>query len=135
MDTGIIVYNQSQLIGSREICDLLAAEIHKSMPDTESKIWHGAPVWFIDGNPIVGYSVLKNCVRLLFWSGQSFEEPDLEPEGSFKAAEAKYTALNQVDTQKLSQWLEKSKAVQWDYKNIVKRRGKLERLDIPPSNK
>jgi hypothetical protein len=29
---------------------------------------------------------------------------------------------------KLKRWLEKSEQIQWDYKNIVKRKGKLERL-------
>jgi hypothetical protein len=32
---------------------------------------------FLHGNPIVGYSKLKDCIRLLFWSGQSFDEPNL----------------------------------------------------------
>ncbi|HYM35891.1 MAG TPA: DUF1801 domain-containing protein, partial [Steroidobacteraceae bacterium] len=97
-------------------------------PDAENKIWHGHPVWFLDGNPIVGYSKLQDCVRLLFWSGQSFEEDDLKKEGSFKAAEMRYTTIDQIDTQKLKRWLTKARKVQWDYKNIVRRKGKLERL-------
>lgn len=96
------------------------------MPMAENKIWHGAPVWFLEGNPIVGYDVLKDCVRLLFWSGQSFDESGLQNEGSFKAAEARYTDKDQVNVVDLKRWLEKSKRIQWDYKNIVKRRGKLE---------
>jgi hypothetical protein len=28
----------------------------------------------------------------------------------------------------LKRWLAKSRDIQWDYKNIVKRKGKLERL-------
>jgi hypothetical protein len=124
----IEAYNAAQAPEDRAICDALAAEIERGLPEAESKIWHRHPVWFLDGNPIVGYSKLKSCVRLLFWSGQSFEEQGLAPEGSFKAAEARYTAPEQIDATSLRRWLKKSKSIQWDYKNIVKRKGKLERL-------
>lgn len=121
-------YNNAQTKSARAICELLAREITLGLPEAENKIWHGHPVWFLDGNPIVGYSKLKDCVRLLFWSGQSFEESGLVPEGSFKAAEARYTSVEDVDVKALQRWLAKSKKIQWDYKNIVKRRGKIVRL-------
>jgi hypothetical protein len=122
-------YNKALQPGDRKIADLLAKEIDKSLPEAENKIWHAHPVWFLDGNPVVGYSKLKDCVRLLFWSGQSFEEEDLEDEGSFKAAEARYTAAKEVDAQKLQRWLAKARDIQWDYKNIVRRKGQLKRLN------
>jgi hypothetical protein len=128
MNKDIEVYNNSQAKEEKAICTLLSREIYRHLTEAESKIWHGSPVWFLEGNPIAGYSVLKDCVRLLFWSGQSFNEPGLQPEGSFKAAEARYTKNSQVNTVNLDRWLEKSKSIQWDYKNIVKRRGTLERL-------
>jgi hypothetical protein len=121
-------YNDALAAGDRAIGRLLATEIDKGLPDAENKVWHGHPVWFLDGNPIVGYSKLKDCVRLLFWSGQSFRADGLEREGSFKAAEARYTAAGQVDATKLRAWLKEARDVQWDYKNIVKRKGKLVRL-------
>ncbi|HET9055952.1 MAG TPA: DUF1801 domain-containing protein [Chitinophagaceae bacterium] len=128
MNKDIQAYNNSSLDADKAICSLLAQEINSNLPKAESKIWHGHPVWFLDGNPIVGYSKLKNCIRLLFWSGQSFEEEDLKPEGSFKAAEYRYTDIKQINIKKVKRWLEKSKKIQWDYKNIVKRKGVLERL-------
>jgi len=127
-DTGIREYNSRQTESDKEICDILAGEINSNLSKAESKIWHAHPVWFLDGNPVVGYSKLKNCIRLLFWSGQSFDEPDLQVEGSFKAAEKRYTAAEQINKKDLKRWLEKSKRIQWDYKNLVKRKGKLERL-------
>lgn len=130
MNTAIQAYNDQQDSTRRDICQLLASEIQKGMTGAESKIWHGAPVWFLDGNPIVGYSNRKDSVQLLFWSGQSFDEPGLQVEGSFKAAEARYADPTQVDPEALQRWLQKSHVIQWDYKNIVKRRGVLERLDI-----
>ena len=52
-----------------------------------SKIWHRHPVWFLDGNPTVGYSKLKAGIRLMFWSGASFDEDKLQPgTGKFKDA-------------------------------------------------
>jgi len=129
----IRAYNSAQAADAKHICDALAKSIARHLPDAESKIWHRHPVWFLDGNPIVGYSKLKDCIRLLFWSGQSFDEPGLEPEGSFKAAEVRYTSAEQIFAGDLKRWLAKSIKIQWDYKNIVKRKGKLERLKFPAS--
>src|SRR5215831_17211699 len=128
MNKDVKAYNNSQSASDKIICNTLADEIDSSLTKAENKIWHGHPVWFLDGNPIAGYSKLKDSVRLLFWSGQSFEEPGLQPEGNFKAAEARYTTVEQVNIKDLKRWLEKSKKIQWDYKNIVKRKGVLERL-------
>jgi hypothetical protein len=121
-------YNNSQTAENKEICDILLVIINENLSDAESKIWHAHPVWFLDGNPIVGYSKLKDSVRLLFWSGQSFDEEKLQNEGSFKAAEMRYTNSNQINEQDLKRWLEKSREIQWDYKNIVKRKGELLRI-------
>jgi len=128
MNKDVKAYNNSQSASDKAICNALADEIDSNLTKAENKIWHAHPVWFLDGNPIVGYSKLKDSVRLLFWSGQSFEEPGLQPEGSFKAAEARYTAIDQINKKDLKRWLTKSKKIQWDYKNIVRRRGVLERL-------
>ena len=122
-------YNKTLPVTDRQIADLLAQEIDKGLPNAENKIWHGHPVWFLDGNPIVGYDKLKDSVRLLFWSGQSFDEDDLQKEGSFKAAEVRYTDVKQIRKTKLKRWLTKARKIQWDYKNIVKRKGKLVRVE------
>jgi hypothetical protein len=124
----IQAYNDAQLPEDKQICNLLAQEINRSLSQAENKIWHAHPVWFLDGNPIVGYSKLKDSVRLLFWSGQSFDEDALQNEGSFKAAEMRYTSVAQIKKKDLTRWLKKSAEIQWDYKNIVKRKGQLERL-------
>lgn len=121
-------YNAALEPASRNICDLLAREIDRGLPEAENKVWHAHPVWFLEGNPVAGYSKLKNCVRLLFWSGQSFDEEGLAKEGSFKAAEARFTAASEIDIEALQRWLEKARDIQWDYKNIVKRKGQLLRL-------
>jgi len=128
MNKDVRAYNNTQSKEDKAICTLLAMEIDSKLPKAENKIWHAHPVWFLDGNPVVGYHKLKDCIRLLFWSGQSFDEEGLQPEGSFKAAEARYTAASQINVKDLLRWLEKSKKIQWDYKNIVKRRSVLERL-------
>ena len=121
-------YHQALTEADRAICQLLAEQIDQHLPDAENKVWHAHPVWFLEGNPIVGYSKLKDAVRLLFWSGQSFSEPGLIKEGSFKAAEARFTAVDQIDVGKLGKWLAEARSIQWDYKNLVRRKGQLERL-------
>lgn len=129
MNKDIQEYNNTQAPEYKEICDLLANEITNGLPNAENKVWHAHPVWFLDGNPIVGYSKLKDGVRLMFWSGVSFSESGLTPgTGKFKDASITYTSSDQIDTDKLQKWLQESVAVQWDYKNIVKRKGQLERL-------
>lgn len=121
-------YNNALPKGDKGICDVLAETITRALPEAENKIWHGAPVWFIDGNPIVGYDKLKDSVRLLFWSGQGFKEKDLVKNGSFKASEVRYTDVSQISVEDLKRWLRKAKGIQWDYKNIVKRKGVLKKL-------
>lgn len=124
----ILSYHKKLSAGDRAICSKLSEEILALLPDAENKVWHGHPVWFIDGNPIVGYDRLKDGMRLLFWSGQSFDEPGLQKEGSFKAAEARFTSADEIKVTHLRRWLRKSREIQWDYKNIVKRRGVLKRI-------
>ena len=129
MNKDIQAYTDAQLAADREICGLLAAKICEGLPEAEKKIWHRHPVWFLDGNPIVGYSKLKAGIRLMFWSGAGFDEELLKPgTGKFKDASVTYTSADQINTADLNRWLEKSRDIQWDYKNIVKRKGKLERL-------
>ncbi|HNR16518.1 MAG TPA: DUF1801 domain-containing protein [Chitinophagaceae bacterium] len=111
------------------MCNLLAAEISAGLPEAENKIWHAHPVWFLDGNPIVGYSKQKAGIRLMFWSGADFEEETLEPgTGKFKDASIIYTSAEEINVKHLKRWLKKARDIQWDYKNIVKRKGVLERL-------
>lgn len=78
MHSDIQKYNDNQIGENYLICSLLSEIIMENFPEAENKIWHAHPVWFLDGNPVVGYHKLKNCVRLLFWSGASFEEKELK---------------------------------------------------------
>ena len=128
MNKDIRAYNNAQSTENKKICKVLAEEINTHLPEAENKIWHAHPVWFLEGNPIVGYHKLKDCVRLLFWSGESFDEDGLQKEGGFKTAGARYTSVDQISKKDLKRWLKKSRDIQWDYKNIVKRKGVLERL-------
>jgi hypothetical protein len=127
MNNEIEKYNALQTEENRYICIMLMDEINRSLTNAESRIWHGNPVWFLAGNPIVGYSKLKSGIQLLFWSGASFEE-NLRHIGKYMAAEVRYSDAGQINVDDLTRWLNKSKEIQWDYKNIVKRRGVLERI-------
>lgn len=128
MHKDIIAYHKFLAAPDRKIAEALANTINEDLPEAECKVWHAHPVWFIDGNPVAGYSRLKAGMRLLFWSGQSFEEEKLQAEGKFKAAQVIYTSAEEINKKDLKRWLGKARDIQWDYKNIVKRRGRLERL-------
>ena len=120
-------YHAKLAPADRAIAKALAVRIDAALPDAENKVWHGHPVWFLEGNPIVGYGKLKGCVRLLFWSGQSFRAKGLTKEGSFKAAEKRYTSVDEIDDAALRRWLADAREIQWDYQHIVRRKGKLVR--------
>ena len=128
MNAEIQSYNAAQSDAERAICDLLATEIDRHLPEAENKIWHAHPVWFLEGNPVAGYSKLKGGIRLLFWSGQSFASTGLKAEGKFKAAEVRFASAAEVDLAALHGWLAECRTVQWDYQNLVRRKGQLERL-------
>jgi hypothetical protein len=127
----IAAYHASLARSDRRIGDALRSAIDRGLPGADSMIWHAHPVWFLDGNPIVGYSRLKDAIRLMFWSGQSFDEPGLvaEPPGTtFKSAGVRFRSVEDINSKDLKRWLRKAAEIQWDYKNIVKRKGKLVRL-------
>lgn len=119
----ILAYNDALDDEARPICDELLRVIERAMPDAERKIWHAHPVWFFDGNPIVGYDRLKQSVRLLFWSGLSFTTPGLQPEGSFKAAELRFTDPSQIDEALLALLLADAREIQWNYRDIRRNQG------------
>nr|WP_294903883.1 DUF1801 domain-containing protein [uncultured Lacibacter sp.] len=125
----IQAYNNKQTPEDKAICDLLATEISKTLKEAENKIWHAHPVWFLDGNPVAGYSKQKKGIRLMFWSGAGFDEELLNVKGEkFKDASIFYNNISEINTKDLKRWLGKARNIQWDYKNIVKRKGVLERL-------
>lgn len=129
MNEEINAYNNTQSADHKTVCDTLALTINSLLTKAESKIWHAHPVWFLDGNPIVGYSQQKAGIRLMFWSGTDFEEEDLNVRGKkFKDASVFYNNVSEIKIKDLKRWLKKSKDIQWDYKNIAKRKGQLERL-------
>ena len=122
-------YNQQFSSDDREIVEKLVKIINENLPEAENKIWHSHPVWFLEGNPIVGYSKQKAGIRLMFWSGKSFEEEKLNIlGGKFQDASIFYNSVEEINENDLKKWLQKSREIQWDYKNIVKRKGQLLRL-------
>ena len=129
MNKEIKAYHSSLAKEEQAICTELYKVIDENLPKAENKIWHRHPVWFLDGNPITGYSKQKDGIRLMFWSGASFDEEKLKPgTGKFKDASIIYTSREDINTKDLKRWLTKSKKIQWDYKNVVKRKGVLVRL-------
>jgi hypothetical protein len=129
MNADIKAFIEKLESGDREICQLLSAEIDKRLPEAQSKVWHRHPVWFLEGNPTVGFSKLKAGIRLMFWSGADFSEDRLKPgTGKFKDASITYTSVDEVRTAELARWLKKSRQIQWDYKSLYKTKGKLKRI-------
>lgn len=129
MEKTIESYHATLSGADQAICQKLFETIQGVLKKTESKIWHGHPVWFDEGNPLVGYSKQKAGIRLMFWSGADFEEEGLNVRGEkFKDASVFFNDVEEIKVTALKRWLKKSREIQWDYKNIVKRKGKLERI-------
>jgi len=123
----IAAYNEKLDEQERDIALDLGALISKNLPDAEGKVWHGHPVWFMDGNPIVGYSLKKSGIEMLFWSGQSFKSDALRALGKFKAAALSIPNKEALDPNLITALLEEAKVIQWDYANLPKKR-ELEKL-------
>ena len=130
MTTGqdIIDYNGKLGAHESEITNALVELISGALPEAQGKVWHGHPVWFIEGNPVVGYLSMKAGIRVLFWSGQSFEPGGLKPIGKFKAAGYDVPSVADVGNPALADWLAQARKIQWDYANIVKKKGVLDKL-------
>lgn len=122
MDPEVLKYNQKQEPSLKGVCDVLAEEIDRHLPEAEGKMWHAHPAWFLDGNPTVGYSKQKPGIRLMFWSGADFEEPAPNVVGK------KFNDVSDVDKADVRRWLEKAREIRWDYRNLAKRKGRLERV-------
>jgi hypothetical protein len=120
LDDPISSYVSQFSTETEAICRLLRKEIDQTLPKSTSKIWHAMPVWFIDDNPVVGFKVTPKYLNLLFWNGQSFNEPGLEAAGKFKAAQIKFTDVAQVDLKLLRRWLKKARTEIWDYRSLRK---------------
>ena len=118
-------YNEQLAPEFRELADQLAKSFKKQVPQAEAKVWHGHPVWFIEGNPVFGYSLKKAGLEVLFWSGKSFKKAGLKPIGKYQAAGISISTKSEVEA--LNDWLQEAEAIQWDYKNLPKKRA-LEKL-------
>jgi hypothetical protein len=105
----------------RTICAALRELITAALPDASSKVWHGSPVWFMDENPVVGYNATAQTVNLLFWNGQAFDDPDLQPVGKYRAAQAVFADAAQIDPKVIRLWLKKAKADVFDSKAFFKK--------------
>lgn len=129
MQLDIKNYHSALSDNDREICEKLYTIITKHLPQTTNKVWHAHPVWFMNDNPLVGYSKQKAGIKLMFWSGADFDEDDLTPgTGKFKDASIIYISSAQIKSTDLKRWLKKAIDIQWDYKNVVKNKGKLNKI-------
>jgi hypothetical protein len=120
-DAPISAYSRAQPPAQRAICDVLRKSIACALPRATSKIWHGSPVWFIDENPVVGYNAIAKGVHLLFWNGQAFGEPDLTPVGKYRAAQAAFGDVAEIDPRVIRRWLTKAKSDVFDSKAFFRR--------------
>jgi hypothetical protein len=110
----IAAYDKAQEPAQAAICASLRKTFDAALPKATSMVWHGSPVWFIGENPVVGYTARPAGVAVLFWNGQEFDEPLLEPVGKFHAAQVKYADVAGIDVKLLARWLRKAKADIWD---------------------
>lgn len=130
MSRDIQQYHDQQMPEDKIICELLYKHICQHLAAAERKVWHAHPVWFLDGNPVVGYSKQKAGIRLMFWSGADFDEDKLAIRGEkFKDASIFYRSATEINPDDIRRWLEKAQVIQWDYKNLVKRKGVLIRIE------
>jgi hypothetical protein len=112
-------YNQLLEPAQSEIAGQLKILLDSSL-GSDSRIWHGAPVWFSGENPVAGYSVNKRGVCLLFWNGQNLGVKELIPVGKHLAAELRFLSKDDIDLKLLKSVLKKSKEKVLDSKAYIK---------------
>jgi uncharacterized protein YdhG (YjbR/CyaY superfamily) len=135
-DDTLAQYSAQHLAACDTICQQLRAQIDAALSLAASKIWHGSPVWFMQGNPVVGYNVTsKNHVNLLFWSGQLFDEPALKAMGKFQAAQVQFKAPMDIDIPLLQRWLQKAATIVWDYQGMQKSQRARSKVLSPKSTR
>lgn len=117
----IAAYADAEALPFRAMCSTLRALIDAALPGATSKVWHGSPVWFVDDNPVVGYSTSAKTVNLLFWNGQALGEPELQPVGKYGAAQAKFAAPDEIDSDVIRRWLRKAGANVFDSRAFFKK--------------
>jgi hypothetical protein len=117
----IDAYSRARPPGVRAICARLRGLIDAELPKADSKVWHGSPVWFLDDNPVVGYSATKKGVSLLFWNGRALGEAELEPVGKYRAAQAVFGDAAELDAKVIRRWLKKAKSDVFDSRAFFKK--------------
>ena len=116
----ITAWCRAQPPALRDICTTLHSLITTGLPKATSKVWHGSPVWFLDDNPVVGYSASAKSVNLLFWNGQAFDETDLKPVGKYRAAQARFGDAAEIDPPVIRRWLKRARSDVFDSKAFFK---------------
>jgi hypothetical protein len=115
----IAAYDAAQSPAEASVCRTLRAEIGRALPDATAKVWHGSPVWFVGETPVVGYDVrAKGGVVLLFWNGQAFADPALEPVGKFQAAQTWFGDVADIKRAPLRRWLKQAGTEIWDVGSV-----------------
>jgi hypothetical protein len=123
----IAAYDAVQAKVEGAVCRRLRAEIERALPDAASKLWHGSPVWFVGETPVVGYNVpARGGVVLLFWNGRVIDA-SLEPIGKFKAAQARYASVAQIQEAPLRRWLKQAGTDIWDTSEVRRARARAGR--------
>ena len=110
----ITQYHKNYSAKQAKVMKALRQELDKALGQEQSKLWHGAPVWFVGENPVAGYSVNSRGVCLLFWNGQSFKDASLHAVGKFFAAELRYSDVSEIQVTKLRGLIRQAKTNVWD---------------------
>lgn len=119
-DDPIAAYARTLSPAPRATCDALRKLIEAALPKATSRVWHGSPVWFLDENPVVGYSAGARGVSLLFWNGQAFDEPGLQPVGKYGAAQAVFAAAGDLEPAVVRRWLRQARANVFDSREFFR---------------
>jgi hypothetical protein len=114
----VVKYNAAASAENAAVIDFLFKEFQQALPTASFKVWHGAPVWFLDDIPVVGYQDHKHGTKVLFWSGKDFSEPSLLGIGKHRAAGITYTDVSTINVEDLRRFLRLSTEIIWDYRSL-----------------
>jgi hypothetical protein len=95
----------------REIADALVPVLEESATDAVGQVWHGHPVWLIDGTPVAGFKAYPRYVTFMIWGGHLIADESGRLERGARMGTVKLSSVDEVDAELFSQWLQQADPV------------------------
>jgi len=95
----------------RDIADALVPILDTGATDAVGRVWHGHPVWLIDGTPVAGFKAYPKYVTFMIWGGQLLADESGRLERGARMGTVKLASVDDVDRELFLEWLQQADPV------------------------